>query len=250
MFYLFGESVVPLCYDMDFDPLRNAIVLKIHNDFIRSMPIDQDVVNGLMDQCRFVKFSDFSGNFGFDDAFLLQDERSKEVRFLVPIPKISQVTEGSWIALRRTVMSLAFFTDMARYACREKTSSPKSQLLAFLILIDEKEGRISIGGDYSPSLCSWLNDGISRQDLESIAGAMQQTYYHIWDGKMHGRFDAYINAEGQLRLECPCDGAIYVFSSHRNYMEFSSSPILNISILMTLLAGLAAVNGVARREII
>jgi len=248
MFSLFGERV-PYCYDMDFDPSKNAIVLNIHDDFIESMPLDQDVVKGLMTQYRFSKFSDFSGNFGFDDAFLRQGKRNKEVKFLVPIPKVSQVTEEAWMALRRTAMSFAFFTDMARYAYRGKTSSTKSQLLALFVSIDEKGGRISIGGDYSPALCGWFKDGISRHDLESIEGAMQQTYYHIWDGKMHGSFDAYIDTEGRLTLKCPCDGEIYVLSSHRNYMEFSSGQIPNIPILMTLLAGLATVNGIARREI-
>jgi hypothetical protein len=202
-----------------------------------------------MTKYKFGKFSGFDGNFGFDDAFLRQKSRRNFVRFLVPIPSVSQVTEKPWMALRRTAVSLEFFTGMARYAYRKKTSSKESQLFAFFISINEEQGRIAIGGDYSPGLCDWFKNRISRQDLENISAAMEQAYFHIWGKKMYGHFGAYINQDGQLMLQCPCDGLIYVFSSPKNYMEFSSGPIQNISILMTLLTGLATVNGIARREI-
>jgi len=250
VFSIFGQKV-PYCYDIGFNPLNNGIILDVHNDFADSMPVDGSKIKQLKKEYRFLKsFSWLPGNFGFDDAFIRQKTTRKNIaRYLMPIPKASTVDEVPWAALRRTAISLAFFSDMARSVYRKGTSSKQDQLLAFFVLIDEANGRIGIMGDYSSRLCRWFGDGISRGDLESVTEAMRQTYYHIWDREMHGHFGTYINEEGQLILQCPFDGTLYVFSDHDGkYMEFSSNQLPNISVLLSLISGLAAVNGIARRE--
>lgn len=154
--------------------------------------------------------------------------------------------------LKRTTMSLAFFFDMARYAYRNKTSSSEQQLLTMFIAVNNEDWQaLSLMGDFSPSLCNWIEDCMSNSDLRNIKEAMSQAYHHLW-GKNGGIFQSYVQEEGQLVLSCPNDGQINVFSPHgqkpNRYMEFTSNRLHNAAELIILMSGLFALNGIARRD--
>lgn len=227
VFSIFGERI-PFCYDFDFNPLANGISLNVHEDFLESIRSKAEL----------------------DGRWVREGTGAGSVRLSMPIPAVSQITESEpWAALKDAANSLALFTNAARYSYREKTSSKKSQLLAVLVMIDEKNGRRGIAGDYSSALCGWFKDGISQQDLDGVADAMRQTYYHIWGGERYGHFGVHIDSEGNLRMDVPNDVTMYVHSEHKQYVEFTSTNIPDVSTLMTLFSGLATVNGIARREI-
>jgi len=155
VFSIFSERV-PYCYDIGLDPLHNGIILDVHNEFADSMPVNESKIKQLKKEYRFLgSFSGFPGNFGFDDAFIRQKpERKNLARYLIPIPKASTVDGAPWTALRRTAVSIAFFSDMARSVYRKGTSSRQEQLLAFFVLVDEANGRLGIMGDYVNGLAT------------------------------------------------------------------------------------------------
>ncbi|MDD5098222.1 MAG: hypothetical protein PHD31_00645 [Candidatus Pacebacteria bacterium] len=237
---MFGltEKDIPCCYNLGLQSSKEpCLKIDIHEDFIESMETKTGWAKIHAEKFKkkydFQNISlDFYGNFGIDDAFINKGNRNDFIEFLVPIPSISTVTKikcdrcngsgkdpyscddspclscrgtgkklkDNWKPIRKTVLSLSLFTDIARYAYGEApTLSRRKQLLSLIVFADTN---YSIGGDMSPAFCWYLENIIGRSNLENVQEAMRHVYSHIWGGERDSIFQAYVEENGFLVLNC------------------------------------------------
>jgi hypothetical protein len=147
------------------------------------------------------------------------------------------------------------FTELVRSFYKESIFSfGKRQLVSLYVVADYDRGLYAIAGDYSSTLCDWLNDMASKNDLEKIVWAMEHTYSYIWDRKMptsYGTFLAYLHEGGCLTIQCPSHCIVCPRSSrvkHRG-VEFDSSEVCNVGEVLVLLSGLSVLCEIAGRDI-
>ncbi|MCK5539073.1 MAG: hypothetical protein KAI79_19785, partial [Bacteroidales bacterium] len=90
--YLTREKV-PCWYDLSWDSKRCSIILKVHKEFVASldwMGSKIPIAEEMKEEFSFKSFSsDFSKNFGFDDAFKFEEETKDFFSYLIEMPNPS-----------------------------------------------------------------------------------------------------------------------------------------------------------------
>ncbi len=232
-------------YELSFRKTKPAIVLRVHNDFIKStVPVSDDapIIVGLKKSLSFKNFvGNFNGNFGFDDAFVRREgrgERKDFVEFIAEIPRVKVFTEGvcrhcngsgkddftnkclwcdgggreyeyNWRMADAISASFTVFSTLSRFPEAE-TSSPLTQLMIVETITAKDSHGGSLWGEFSIPLCNWLYslEQSSQTDLLEISESMQAVHR-----KLYGRLDpyakynfrAYVHDNGRLTLDCPGD---------------------------------------------
>ncbi|MFZ3057760.1 MAG: hypothetical protein WA092_01810 [Minisyncoccales bacterium] len=243
-----------LLYKLGFIPNANpALSIKIREEILNSFKIDQAVVDEKVEQFGFQSFSGFDGDFGFNGAFQKKEEQGGFVEYIVPIPKITSIDGPPWKPVHAAVQSIALFTELARqvYGVNQPTRMEKKQLLALYVVADRKRDLYAVGGDYSSTICDWLDNIASRDNLDRVAKAMEQTYFYIWDRFRCGSFLAYLHEGGYLTIQCPSHCVVYPRSSRLKSggVEFDSSEVCHGAEILVLLSGLSALYEMVGRDI-
>jgi hypothetical protein len=243
-----------LLYQLGFVPNANpALSIRVREELLSSFEIDQGMVDKKVKQFGFESFSGTEGNFGFDDAFQRKEGEWGFVEFVIPIPKASSIHVPSWKPIHAAVQSIALFTELARYAYgkNQATRMDKKQLLFLYVVADHDRGLYSVAGDYSSTICDWMENVASKDEIDNIAEAMRQTYSYIYDRSSSGNFSAYLREEGYLTLQCPQHCVVYPRSSRLKHggVEFDSSEVMNGGEVLILLSGLSVLCEEAGREI-
>jgi hypothetical protein len=286
---MFGltEKDIPCCYNLGFQSSKEpCLTIDVHEDFIDVMKTKKGLAKINAEKIKkkygFQRFSlNFYKNFGFDDAFINKGRRGDFIKFLIPIPSILTTTEkecnrcnglgidpylcddspcllcrgtgkeskDNWKPIKKTVLSLFLFTDIARYAYKDMVNLTfKKQLLSFIVFADTN---YNIGGDMSPTFCWHLENIIGRSNLENTQEAMRHTYSHIWGGERDSIFQAYVEENGFLVLNCLNGGLCPTGYSQRGGKgaEFSSNDISTPADILILLSGLFAICEQIRKEV-
>jgi len=89
---------IPCWYELAWDEKKPAIILRVHQDFIETIPIiasGAPIIRYFMGKFKLQEFvGDLKKNFGFDGSILRNPEGTKNgfLEYLVPLPKIKVET--------------------------------------------------------------------------------------------------------------------------------------------------------------
>jgi hypothetical protein len=212
------------------------------------------LVNEKITQCHLGRFL-VNQDFGFDGAFKVVEEDDECIDFRISIPKAVTLNFPAWKEIQAVVQSIALFTEFVRPAYTKGVDSlkktEKRQLLSLFVVAEHERSLYAVAGDYSDILCDWLEDVASKQEMENIAKAMEQTYSYIWDRPPgYGTFLAYLQGEGELSLQCPSNCVVYTRmpSMDKGGVEFDSSEVCHPAEVLVLLSGLSVLYEQAGRE--
>lgn len=91
------KDIIPCWYELGWQEIPPAIVLRIHKDFARDNSLKFNsqlpVIKHLQKEFNFKNFCpDLNGNFGFDDVFIYQKKESNFEEYKVLIPEIKKNT--------------------------------------------------------------------------------------------------------------------------------------------------------------
>lgn len=243
-----------LLFELGYVPDSNpSLSFNIHERLLNSFEIDYDEVDKKVKRYGFGRFSDFDGNFGFDDAFQRVSEQRGCVKFHVSIPKAVTIHDPLWKQIQAAVQSIAMFTELARHAYGddEATKLEKRQLISLYVIAEHDRGVYGVAGDYSHALCNYLDNMVQKDDLENIERAMEQTYSYIWGRPRCGPFLAYLHEGGCLTLQCPSNCVVAPRSMRlkNRGVEFDSTEVVHGAEVLVLLSGISALCQMAGREI-
>ncbi|MFA5087314.1 MAG: hypothetical protein WC470_03380 [Candidatus Paceibacterota bacterium] len=240
-------------YRLGFIPGADlALSLKAGKGLMDSLQIDYGLINEKIEQCHLGSFLANQG-FGFDGAFKITKEDSKNIEFRIPLPKAISENVSSWKRIQAIVQTMVLFTHFVRPAYRQGLDPlGRSQLLSLYVVADYQNNRYGIGGDYSVELCDWLENKADNSDLDNIKRAMEQTYSYIYGRPYQGgNFLTYLTEDGCLFLECPTDCVTYA-KPHRTKItgrEYDSSGFCHPGEILVTLSGLFALYDIAGKAI-
>lgn len=276
---LYADNM-PCWYELSWQKIKPAIILRIHKDFIKSIkPIRQNapIVIRLKKDFGFKKFiGNFDKSFGFYDAFIRSKETKEFIEFLIKIPKIKHEKgackdcngsgendfgemcfscggEGieytnKWKLANAISASFTVFPSSSCFSEKE-TSSSLLQLLTISTITSREAAGCSIGGEFSISLCSWM-DSLGRSgksDIFEMVEAMKSAHKVMFGLKEYEKddFRAFVGQkDGWLSTTCP-GSACGIDPDEKG---FSSHNVDTPAQQIELIASLAALHDKARRE--
>lgn len=236
----------------------------------------------------FKKFcANLEGNFGFDNAFQPGKETEEFVEFVAVIPRIEKQTgkpcpsckgsgkneffpedkclhcegEGKewkiyWCPAYAISATFTIFFLLSRFPEKETSSSLLQLLTVCTATLKEMHGG-SLDGEFSRPLCQWLRSLVAsgETNLPVITRAMVMAYGRMFRLKDFYRFSFRADIRGEkggLCTDCPGDAtgihpSDWYFHEEEGY-EFSSHNVDTPMQQITLLAGLAALHDLARKE--
>lgn len=240
---LLTRENIPCWYELSWRKTKPAIILRLHEDFIRntdSILDEAPIVVSLKEEFKFDNFiGTFDGNFGFDNAFICRGRKGEFVEFVVEIPKIKNYTgkckecngtgedkelgmncfhcngkgkeyEFNWKLAYTISASFTVFSTFLRFPEKE-TSSSLIQLMTVQTITQQSMHGGSLSADLNISLCAWMDSLREKgeSEIKEMIEAMQDTYRVIFDGLDPYRkqdFRAWVAYEGGwLNTSCPGD---------------------------------------------
>ncbi|MFH0937031.1 MAG: hypothetical protein V1808_01935 [Candidatus Daviesbacteria bacterium] len=276
---------LPCWFELGWEETNLAIVLRIHHDFLKNMPIispHSPLVKMYIEELGLDEFSgNFSGNIGFNDALKLRGEKGDFREYHFAVPKIKKETEekcmwcngtgknrwqdtclscrGSgkehdidWTEAYSISASLSTFTRFLQY-CDEPTSASLPQLLTIGTITQRGMNGGSLGGEVSSSLRDWLTFHKGQNTLPEITRAMMLVHDKMFGLTMLDNyyFKAVIREDGGLMLDCPgnaCGLHPEQYMREGRGYELGCHNVDSPLQQLTLIAGLAALHDKARQE--
>lgn len=277
---------IPCWYELSWRKEIEAIVLRIHKDFIKSINSDfQKVwfIEELIKKFQFNEFNcDFKENIGFDKVFENIGEKDGFVEFSVDIPIVRKKTDKkcsfcsgsgkddfykidcrsckgtgkeSILDWKKVYTISASFTALTKLfqIFDGDTSSSFSQLITLHTITERDMHGGSLGGEISIALKKWLNYFKEHTEISEMAQAMAVTYSKMfgYDSYYDNSFWAVVREGGKFTADCPGDACgIHPMDwcdENRGY-KFTCHNVDNPMQQITLIAGLAALNNKARKE--
>jgi hypothetical protein len=287
MLYRFiSADFVPCWYELSWQEKETAILLKVHEDFVKlipAMPKDSPIVQGYMNDFGFSDFSgDLKGDFGFSGGkFKHLGIRDNFHEFLIPLPKIKVKTkkpccnckgkktdqydgqeckycdgtgvehEMVWDAPRAICAGLRVFFLLATWP-KEETSSKLPQLITLDTYVSKDIfNGASFGGAFGTPFVRWLC-GLLKCKTVSFPEAERAMFKanERMFGKTHAApydFKAYFS--GMLIIRCPgnaCGISSSSYSEGDKGYKFGSDNVDSVSQQLILISGLASVHDAAR----
>lgn len=238
---------LPCWYELSFDPTRPAILLRLHNDYISNALVMSDrtpIVDHLAQKLKLGHFSgDYNGDLGFNGALRNQRKVGDFTEYVVDPQQP--------FAASASLTALGVLLDK----CNEDTSSQMPQLLT--VKTETRYGMF--GGSLSAKISNpfrmWLSSYSGRNTMPEALRSMMLAY-----GQMVGLhspdkfyFETRLGENGGLILNCPGNAcgilpAYNSMSEGRGY-ELTCHNVDNYVQQLTLIAGLAVLHDIARKEI-
>ncbi len=287
-FRLITEEVIPCWYELSWQENLPAIILRIHHDFLKELRIDfqnAPIVKSLMKTFKFGKFGDnFETDIGFNMIFKRQGEQNGFVSFGAQIPEVERLTgqncpECGGLGRDRDI-------DMECFTCRGKgkqfiidwsladtisasftvflrtlsnCEKDTSALFPQLMIVETVTtvGRdASLDGMISVPLRRYLKSlGHHENGITYMTQAMKIAHEKMLGLRDYSEYDfqTRVHANGKFTADCPGDACgIHPSDSHRMEGEGYEFVCHNVDTAMqqiTLLAGLAALHDLARKNI-
>ncbi len=276
----------PCWYELGWEKQGPALILRVHNDFIRhvrSVPASAPIVTHFKEKFKFGSFSDdFSGDFGFEGAFIRRGEENGFTVFAIPMPKVKVITDepcrsckGSgesefgdgvcllcsgtkkrdkyvWHEAYAISATYTFFSNIALFP-EQQTICQAPQLMTLQTMTEYDMHGGSLGGTYGKHVTAFLSTHGPHTALPYMIDAMKAAYdamIGLREFDKHSFLADVAYENGWLNVSCPGD-ACGLHPSHygtekgRGY-EFSCHNVDNPAQQITLLAGLGALHDVVR----
>jgi len=251
----------PCWYELSWEEEKPAIILRIHNDFIRNPKVtalqrlNEDIKEDLMREFCFTGFSgNFETNIGFEQVFKRRGEKGNFTKYVIEIPNTSEDIH-EWRKVSAISASFTFFTRLL-YHCENDTFASQSQLMTVQTITERGIGA-PLGGKISIPLRQWLSSMKGENTIPEMVKAMKTTYGRMCGLKtvksLSHEFNVVIQDAGALFTECPgiacgidCNP---LYMQEKEGYEFSCHNVDSSTQQLTLLAGLAALHDQARKEI-
>jgi len=281
----FSDS--PCWFELSWQEKEPAIILKIHEDFIKSIDFNFQDTPRIKELKKELVLPDFSGNFdedfGFDKVFKNIGKKEGFISFLIKIPQVKITTgkkcpvcKGSgqnkdvdlechhcdgtgkeeildWSLIYKISATFSAISPLMSFY-RKGSSASFPQLLTVYTITKEDMHGGSLAGDISNPLKEWLfyhfKDG---EEIPEIIEAMKIAY-----GTMLGfndyndfSFRFVVRQDGRFCVDCPGDACgLYpdTWDSDKGRgYRFSCHNVDNPMQQITLITGLAVLHNMARR---
>jgi len=234
----------PCWYELSWNGLTPAILVKTHRDFLKIVPPLEKapIVVSFMKEFEFSKFDANiqTGDFGFEGAFKRIKEENDFVVFQVPIPVAKKQTgrvcpecrgkkidkdfggkcffcDGAgketridWQPLYAVSASFTlFFESASLWIGEEKITSclfPQLILINTITLRDQHGG--SLDGTYSIPLADWLRSRHGTEMgcmVEPMVSAYRRLYGKVDELDRHSFWARVENEQGWFNVSCPGD---------------------------------------------
>lgn len=279
-------ETLPCWHELSWENEGPTLVLRVHQSYANALSIKPDAPIVLSFQ-KTLELGDFKGdlrgNFGFNEALRNRGEKDGFYEFSIELPTIKVKTDSDcdrcggtgrdadydescipcegegkelrydWRRADEISTSLSILTLRLPYYDQEvPTAFPQ------LITFEASAGRrnSSLHGEIGIVLQRWLASGPENAQYPSAVTAMVTAYKKMFGSRLdmvaQHRFEASTN-RGGLIVSCPGNGcginpADWNFREGEGY-KFSSHNVDTPAEQLTLLAGLAALHDIARREI-
>ncbi|GMX58553.1 MAG: hypothetical protein MCSN_2070 [Candidatus Microsyncoccus archaeolyticus] len=283
--YFVEKEIIPCVYDISYRPGEiPCIVISINKDWIddnlKNKAIES-IVNLLMyREYGFETFSFLDSEyFGFDNAIKKGKTKNGFVDYFVEIVPIRKSGENVCAYCKGTgynkelEMKCSFcdgnkleiiydFKPILAISCslqvltmlfedtEKNYNTDKNQLLTFKI---DALRKFSISGSYGKEFCYWLNSFKDGRVFPSVIKAMKEVYTRMYKRNDYYGFDAYVNKDAWLIINCPGDACginpEHYYSRENEGFRFSCHNIDGPAQQLMLLTGLAVLNEMARKEI-
>ena len=289
MSYLIERQNVLCWYELSWLEKALTLVIRVHLSAMPELAIatpKSPIVPGFMEEFGFKKFvNDPKTGFGFDGAIIGKGKIGEFFEFHIPVPKVRVETdkpchtcngkgkhpyhhhdkcpscdggkkehEHLWekpyaISASLTVLFMLLQADA-------KSDYHLPQLMTVTTITQHGQHGGSLGGRYSKALCGWLASFKTPVSCAEMEKAMALTYDHMLGlrfGNHHSIHAHLPYGNGWLNVSCPGD-ACGLNPSHGSVREgegyqFSCHNTDTAAQQLTLLAGLAALHDLARKEI-
>lgn len=254
---ILGETL-PCWHELSWESEEVALVLRIHQSYADAITIKPDapIVLGFQETFGLGNFNgDLRGNFGFNEALRNRGEKDGFYEFAIELPRIERATREprlNWRRAHEISTSLDILT-MRLHDYDHEVPTIFPQLITFEASGSPKHS--ALFGEIGIPLRRWLSSKPDHSLVPDAVAAMKAA--HVWMFGAHGslasHFEMRIKDKGGLIASCPGEGCgIYPvdwnFREGRGY-RFTSHNVNNPAQQLTLLAGLAALHDIARREI-
>lgn len=280
---------LPCWYELSWDATKPAILLRIHNDFIKNalvMTESTRLVSFLSKELGFKSFNgDYRSNIGFEEALKHQGEKDDFTEYALNIPQIKKPTDrdclwchgsgedsfgnehclmcsGSgkdhdmdWQAAFAASASLTAFSKLLKF-CNEDTSAKVPQLLTIETITERGMHGGSLGVEISFPLRQWLTQRAGYNSIPEPLQAMMTAYDRMFGLSDFDKYSFKIMAhdDGGLIMDCPGNACGIHPDGHskregRGY-ELSCHNVDSPAQQLTLISGLAALHDRARKETI
>jgi len=249
---------IPCWYELSFDFVNPAILIRIHKDFIKThVDLPQfinSLVAGLINSFGLGRFElSFKRNFGFDNSLIFDGVKNEFLQLRTTILASGyQFTQNSVYSCSASLMILFRFLNYFE----EKSKSKLSQLMIINTILDKGSDGGSIGGVFSQKIYFWMKKFSKKKiHIKEAERAMWLTRKKLLETNEPFRrrdFQAVIYQNGGFHADIPgnsCgidpslthgieDGQGYEFCPHN--VDFATQQIV-------LLAGLATLYDKARK---
>jgi hypothetical protein len=278
---------IPCWYELSWQSSPPAIILRIHQKFIKSfeskvkLTLATPIVESFMSEFDFFSFNgDFGKNFGFNQVFKRGKAEGNFIEFIIDIPvikkEVGKCESCNGLGQDLSIYSKCFFCGgsgkkfghdwLAAYAIsatfstlfvilydsRTDTGSSFCQLLTLKAATLRDSNGCSLDGDYGIPLVSFLRSFNHDSDVLEMIEAMKVAHNHMF-GCLNYVFGATVSREGWLNVNCSDSrvGLNPIFGSSlekdRGY-HFESHNVDTPVQQIALLAGLAALCDLARKS--
>lgn len=257
---------IPCWYELSFDHGKNAILIRIHKDFIRKYTNLPNFISRHIDdlaksfQLKPFRYS-FVGNFGFNGVFLFDGRKGEFCQFRAAIPVINpeeKRAQGIW---NHIVSYSATFTILFRLLniYDQKTTSELSQLMMIRAITEEGLSGGEICGVFSQKIYFWMKRLASKKseygvnDVERVMRLVYERLFATYGLYNQRDFMAEIHEDGGFHADipgnsCGLDPSLTHGIKEGMGYEFCPHNVDGIGQQLTLLAGLAALHDKARKE--
>jgi len=260
------EKFVPRWYEFGWEGGREpAFVIQVDEAVLADCFKDrlrQDVVSHILQSRNLETFEqDPENGFGFNAARLVtQGVKNGMVEFRLPLPRCAGETcridrherSINWTAMTAVASTLEKFFSRLRFPDTESQSQrPQLAVVELAIVPDRLMHAFPIYGEVSPHFAVWLGkDG--ERELPEVRDAIRDALNRLTWPASYNEFFAKVGEDGRFMMlvtgNCACVHGHHDFHPGEGY-EFSSHNVDTCLQQLSLLAGLAALHGLAKREI-
>lgn len=253
------HETLPCWHELSWENEGPTLVLRVHESYADTLRISPDapIVLGFQKTFELGGFDgDLRGNFGFNEALKNRGEKDGFYEFAIELPTIqgAKKLRYEWRRAHEISTSLSILTLRLPYYDHDvPTTFP--QLITFQA--SGSPNHSAVFGEIGIPLRRWLSSKPDHFLVPEAVTAMKSAYMKMFGPGIsfvtEHSFEMRIKNNGGLIASCPGNGCgihpdDWNFREGRGY-KFSSHNVDTPAQQLTILAGLAALHNIARREI-
>lgn len=244
-FFFIQRENMPCVYELSWDRISSAIIVRIHRDFVQrfSVPLDAWIVLHFMKEFSFSFFDgNFNGTFfGFDNALQKNGEGKDFISFKINIPVFEKQSDTNcsrchgtgkeesserdclacrgegkesvfnWKPMYAISASLTIFFELAflKFNKEDKTSCGFPQLITIETHTEKQIHGGTLGGVYSIPLANFLSSFQPKTEItemtDAMIGSWRKMFCKLSQYDKYSFYSQVANKNGWLNVGCPGD---------------------------------------------